>query len=461
LVPVVALTVGAAVVAVLVVATVSRISPASGSYRRTVDRGYAALVAPLAAQSNSSAGDLATLLQKGPDLDRTEFFADLDELAASSRALELQFDAITPPDPIGEAGADCARAMQGRAQASADLRSALEGVLGGRTGAGPGAGDEAAVVDALGSVGRVLEFGDALWAACRSALRRAAGSARLPASTWVKDSSLWAPDSLTDLVASVTGSATLAADHSLAIGSVAIAPSPLPSPAAPGAVLVQATAVIRVHVVLENQGNVDEEGVHVVASVAPSGSQGGVRAPGASSATLPKGTFTVAAGASVAFVFPPLAVAPGASYALRVVASTPATLASPVTVSIPVTVDRAVATVSVVSSSSPVAVDRTVTYTAEVSALPTGLPAVTGTVSFDDDGSPIAACSAQPVSHAQATCSVSYQEAAMHAITAVYSGDASRSGSTSAPLIEKVIGVASSPRAIAREPNVTVAPRAP
>jgi hypothetical protein len=445
--PALVLIAAAAAVAVLVAATALRISPASGSYRRTLDRGYAALVGPLVAQSNASAGDLVQLLQKGPDLDRAAFFADLDELAASSRALGRQFEAITPPDPVGDAGSDCARAMQGRARASADLRSALEGVLGGRSGTGPGSGDEAAAVGAMRSVGPSLQSDDGLWAACRSALSRAAGSARLAASTWIKDPSLWSPDALTDFVASVIGAPTLAADHHLVIANVVTVPSPSPSSGA-GTILVPATTELSVHVLLENQGNVDEEGVHLVASLVTSGTQAGARLPGVSSVSVPKATSTVVAGTSAALAFPSLTVAPGDSYALSIVATTPTTRPNPVTTSVPVTIDKAVAVVSVFSSSSAVTVGRTVTYTAEVFASLPGLPAATGTVTFDDDGSPIPSCARQPVGDAQATCSVSYDAADMHAITALYSGDPSRSASTSAPLIEKVTGAAPGPRAI-------------
>jgi hypothetical protein len=233
----------------------------------------------------------------------------------------------------------------------------------------------------------------------------------------------------------------------LVIANVVTVPSPSPSSGA-GTILVPATTELGVHVVLENQGNVDEEGVHLAASLVASGTQAGARPPGASSVSPPKATFTVVAGTSVALAFPTLTVAPGDSYALSIVATTPATGPNPVTMSVPVTVDKAVAVVSLFSSSSAVTVGRTVTYTAEVSASLPGLPAATGTVTFDDDGSPIPSCARQSVGDAQATCSVSYDEVNMHAVTALYSGDPSRSASTSAPLIEKVTRAARGLRAI-------------
>jgi len=435
LLPALVLAGGIAVVVVLTIGTVSQISPASSSYRRTVDRGYAALVAPLVVSSDSSGTDLMTLLREGPTLDRAKFFAELDALATSSEALAGQFNAITPPVPAATAASDCARSIDGRAWALADLSGALEGVLGGKTGAGARAADEAGTVRSMSSVGGALESDDALWAACRRSLRRAAGSPRLVASTWVSDPSLWAPGPLSDFVAAVNGSPTLAPAHRLAITNVVTVPAPSQRSAA--GVLVPPSAALRVHVVVADQGNVDEHRVEVVASVASSGAQ--------STASLGT-TIDIAAGTSVALVLRALAVAPGTSYTLRVVA-TPATPASPVGVSFSVAVDKAVTIMSVLPSASAVAVGKRVTYTARVSASLTGLPAANGTVAFDDDSLPIATCTAQPVSRGEATCSVFYVAADVHAITAVYSGDPSRSAAMSPPLIENVIRAPASSRA--------------
>ncbi|MGD0320012.1 MAG: Ig-like domain-containing protein [Acidimicrobiales bacterium] len=434
LLPALVLAGGTAVVVVLAIGTVSQVSPASSSYRRTVDRGYAALVAPLVVSSNSSGTDLATLLREGPTLGRAKFFSELDALASSSEVLAGRFNAITTPVPAAAASSDCARSIDGRARALADLRSTLEGVLGGRTGTGARAADEADAVRSMSSVGTSLESDDVLWETCRRSLRQAAGSARLVVSAWVSDPSLWAPGALSDYVAAVTGSPTLAAAHRLAVTTTDTVPAP--SQRSAGGILVPPTSSLRVRVVVADQGNVDEQRVEVAASVA-SGTQ---------SASSLQETVDIAAGSAVALLLPALAVVPGASYALRVTA-TPATPASAAVVSFPVVVDKAVTIISVLPSASAVTVGKTVTYTASVSASSTGLPAASGTVAFDDDGLPIGPCSAQPVSHGEATCSVLYTAADVHAITAVYSGDPSRSAGMSPSLIEKVIRVPRTSRA--------------
>jgi hypothetical protein len=433
-----------AVVAVLVIGTVSQISPASSSYRRTVDRSYAVLAAPLLASSDSYGTDLGTLLHAGPGFDRAKFFAELDTLASSSETLARQFNAITPPVPAVAAGSDCTRSIDGRARALANLRVALEGLLGGRTGSGALAADEAGAVQSMHSVGDALESDDALWAACRRSLRRAAGSARLVASTWVSDPSSWTPGNLSDFVAAVIGSPTLAPAHRLAITNVVTVPAP--SQRSAGGVLIPPTSALRVHVVVADQGNLDEQRVKVAASLTSSGAQSGVASSGTQSTVSPAATIDIAAGTSVALALSALAVVPGGSYTLDVV-TTPASPASPAVMSLPVTVDKAVTIMSVLPSVSAVSVGKRLTYTASVSASLTGLPVATGTVVFDDDSLPITACTAQPVGQGEATCSVLYAAAGVHAITAFYSGDSSHSSAASPPLIEKVIGAPTSSRA--------------
>ncbi len=80
------------------------------------------------------------------------------------------------------------------------------------------------------------------------------------------------------------------------------------------------------------------------------------------------------------------------------------------------------------------AVGETVTYTATVAPQNPGSDQPTGTVEFQDGGTDIAGCSAQPVgaTTATATCATIYPAAGTHAITAIYSGDDVLDGSTSA-----------------------------
>ena len=80
---------------------------------------------------------------------------------------------------------------------------------------------------------------------------------------------------------------------------------------------------------------------------------------------------------------------------------------------------KASTTTTLASSVNPSIVWQPVTYTAKVSST-----AATGTIAFEEAGTPIAGCTAQPVGSGAATCTHSgYTAAGAYLITATYSGD--------------------------------------
>ncbi len=101
----------------------------------------------------------------------------------------------------------------------------------------------------------------------------------------------------------------------------------------------------------------------------------------------------------------------------------------------------AIVTLSRDSTSTAVGAAKTVdtgaptTYVATVAppAVRPGPTTPSGSVEFLDGGHPIAACAAQTLSNGQAACTVTYQAAGTHSITAQYSGDGNFTGSMSAP----------------------------
>jgi hypothetical protein len=62
----------------------------------------------------------------------------------------------------------------------------------------------------------------------------------------------------------------------------------------------------------------------------------------------------------------------------------------------------------------------------------------TGTAAFMDAGAPIPGCASQPVVSGDASCGVAFTDTGTHPITAVYSGDAALTGSTSPTLVLSV-----------------------
>jgi len=92
-------------------------------------------------------------------------------------------------------------------------------------------------------------------------------------------------------------------------------------------------------------------------------------------------------------------------------------------------------TTTVSSSANPSIVGASVTYTATVSPVPNG-----GTISFSDNGNPIAGCQLLPVNTltGTATCTVSYTSVGNHSIVATYSGNFFYEPSTSPTLVQWV-----------------------
>jgi hypothetical protein len=103
------------------------------------------------------------------------------------------------------------------------------------------------------------------------------------------------------------------------------------------------------------------------------------------------------------------------------------------------TVNQASTSTALASSVNPSVAGQSVTMTASVSVIAPGTGTRTGTVMFEDGGVTITGCAAQVVSAAgSAVCAAAFASAGAHPITAVYSGDANFTGSTSPVLTETV-----------------------
>jgi hypothetical protein len=142
-------------------------------------------------------------------------------------------------------------------------------------------------------------------------MRRAPGSARVPASTWTTGQGWFAPAALAATVNGVALSRTLAAHHALAVTATSVVPAPLPAQG-PGPALVAPTKALTVHVVVTDDGNVDEPAVQVRAVLV-----GGQPPPAPLASTV-----AVQSGRSTAVVLGPFPVVPGTAYTLQVTLAT-------------------------------------------------------------------------------------------------------------------------------------------
>lgn len=326
----------------LLVGGALKIGHASGPYTVAVDRSYALQASALAEQSNEQAGQLNHLVATMAGLDRRTLGIQLDDLTADAQATATAAAALSPPSPADGLDQGFATALGDRASAVAEIRGAVDGLLGVTSaapmGAAPGAApagsatgtllpsDQAA--DRLSRAGSDLAQSDQAYASVRRALRLAPGNAALPRSVWVTDPTAWAPGPVQTLVAALTGSASLAADHRLQLVSVQVTPAAVPPlgtppggpPGAAGA--CQATNVsilpptrrLAVDAVVANFGNVAERGATVSAQLQPQGAG----TPASASARV-----ALVPGASMAVALPALPTAPGDTYGLSVSVSPP------------------------------------------------------------------------------------------------------------------------------------------
>jgi hypothetical protein len=96
-------------------------------------------------------------------------------------------------------------------------------------------------------------------------------------------------------------------------------------------------------------------------------------------------------------------------------------------------VSKASTTTAVATSASPSTFAQSVTFTATVAG-----QGASGSVQFKDGASTIGGCSMAVLSGGQAQCTTASLATGNHSITAVYGGDASNAGSTSAVLVQTV-----------------------
>jgi hypothetical protein len=287
-----------------VVGALSQVGRGSGPAHRTIDRGFAALASIVAARSHATGLSVAELFVNAPHLDRLAFFSSLAAITSQSADEARQLDAAVPPEPLDGAGEGCLAAVQARASATAVIKQSLEGLLGGSD--GTSSVSPAQSLASLEAAATTVVQADADWSSCRGAMRRAPGSARVPASAWLAGQGWFTPAALASSVNSVALSRTLAAHHALAVIATNVVPASLPAPSA-GPALVAPTKTLMVHVVVTDDGNVAEPAVQVRAVLT-----------GGPSPTALGATVALQAGTSTAVVLGPFSVVPGAAYTVQV-----------------------------------------------------------------------------------------------------------------------------------------------
>jgi hypothetical protein len=257
----------------IVIGGLIRISNQSGHYDASLNRSFAAAGGVVADQSSVTGTELRRLMATMPTQSRRSLQAQLDSIVEQAGRESVQAASVAGTGGGGVRDAFVA-AFTDRAAASVRVRAALDGLLGmhplpvagTRQGGGTGAAaptllSASAAADRLESAGALLIRSDASLSGARRALARAAGHARLPASTWVAKPSTWQGGAIDTVIADVAASPTLAATHHLELRTVRLSPQALPSPSGtvtPGTSTLSPTKRLGVSVVVSNQGSVDE-----------------------------------------------------------------------------------------------------------------------------------------------------------------------------------------------------------
>jgi hypothetical protein len=168
----------------------------------------------------------------------------------------------------------------------------------------------------VSAAGTLLLRADGTYRGVRSALRRAVGHARLPASVWVRNPQIWGIGAVTDQVDLLSASPSLAVTHNLKLQTVRLSPPALPpAPStALGTSVLSPTPTVSITVVLANSGSVDEP--HAVVQFALAPQAGG-------SAVTTSRSAAVAAGTSVTLDTVTFSVRAGHTYLLTVAVVVP------------------------------------------------------------------------------------------------------------------------------------------
>jgi hypothetical protein len=361
-----------AVVAVIVIGSISKISTESSAYRTSTDSGYGALASRDVDHSNRTGGQLASLLARAPGLPnrqgpyvaaaRTELQQGLDEAVLASAQQTSTARDLVPPSPLGDVSARLAQVMEDRATAVSDLRTAVDQRLGMAplSVAGSPAGNSAPATVPLVSIdqaaramtgaGALLQRADAEYASLLASIRHQRLAMHLPPSVWVPSAdatSPLSPSSLGNAASTLSASAALAPFHQLLISALGLTPpaiatggtgivgdscgAPFSVTPAPGSspTIVPPTGKLAVEATVTNCGTVNETGVAVTETLTLADPPGTAPPPAGTRSDKQSARVTVRSGASAGVPLPPLAVASGHRYLLVVTVAIPPGQANP------------------------------------------------------------------------------------------------------------------------------------
>jgi hypothetical protein len=124
------------------------------------------------------------------------------------------------------------------------------------------------------------------------------------------------------------------------------------------------------------------------------------------------------------------------------------------------TVNQAATTTAVRPSANPLATGEPVIYTATITVSSPGSGSPSGTVTFNDGGNAISACTAEALTSSTLMCGVTYASVGSHTVTAVYSGDSNFLASSTTAALTEVVNQATTSTTISSSANPSAAGQA-
>ncbi len=318
------------IVLAILVGGLTQVSRQSQAYDANSDRALAAEGTVAADQSNVTSATVRKLVNDLPSQTRQGLQATLDsavQQTADEAARALVAAGSTPLGPVATQFVDV---FTERAQAMAELRTAIYGFLGmqpiapadapavaGVPSGGTAPLSATQATNRIAAAGALLARSDDLYRSVQRSVGAAAGHAKLPPSVWVTHPQLWQVGSVAAQVDLVATSSTLAATHYVVLRTERLNPPALPTPQGTpaGVSVISPTSQLGVTVVLANEGSSNEPHVTVRFSLADQTS-------GATTSQVR--TTPLALGASVTLPQVTLRVKPSTAYLLTIQVIPPA-----------------------------------------------------------------------------------------------------------------------------------------
>ena len=365
----------------LLIDGLAHVGGSSAGYRRTITSSYALAFRPMAWSSNQTGGQLRSLMElmgagqtcRGAQIGtapanevcRERLQQQLDALVNDSSQTASRVARMVPPAPPGGASDGFTAAFENRARAVAQLRSALDGLLGmsplpvvgapAQSAQSAQAAQTPTLLSANQAANQLIVAGGLLRSADRGYRQSVAqlmaqpGARRVPTSNWLGAGVVWRTSRLQAMVDQLEATPSLQRFHYLVIlpQAINLIPPVIPpvSGSTPGVVVIPPTSFISVSVVVANQGNVAEPNETVSAQLGPS--QGG-------SPLVVSQKLSIAAQASVTVAFRHLLVVPGTQYVLKLAVSIPPGQNLPAQTSYSITINVAPPTPLITTTTVPV-----------------------------------------------------------------------------------------------------------